>query len=153
MPVTAKLSRKFYETFGDDVVNELVEWLNQVDATYRLELRELNELNFARFDAKLEQRVAALDAKLEQRIAELRAELGQRIAELRADLRTEFERRFTALDARLEQRTAELQQGAALLEGRLLARISLSEARLVRWMFVFWAASVATTIALIQLTR
>ncbi len=142
MPVTAKLSRKFYETFGDDVVNELVEWLNQVDATYRLELRELNELNFARFDAKLE-----------QRIAELRAELGQRIAELRADLRTEFERRFTALDAKLEQRTAELQQGAAVLEGRLLARISLSEARLVRWMFAFWAASVATSIALIQLTR
>jgi len=29
-----------------------------VDATYRTELRELNELNFARFDAKLEQRVA-----------------------------------------------------------------------------------------------
>lgn len=142
MPVTAKLSRKFYETFGDDVVNELVEWLNQVDATYRLELREINELNFARFDAKLE-----------QRIAELRAELGQRIAELRADLRTEFERRFTALEAKLEQRTAELQQGTAVLEGRLLARISLSEARLVRWMFAFWAASVATSIALIQLTR
>ena len=146
MPVTAKLSRKFYETFGDDVVNELVEWLNQVDATYRLELRELNELNFARFDAKLE-----------RRIAELRAELGQRIAELRADLRTEFERRFTALDTKLEQRFSELRaeskEGQALLEGRLLARISLSEARLVRWMFVFWAASVATSIALIQLTR
>jgi len=78
---------------------------NQVDATYRLELRELNELNFARFDAKL------------------------------------------------EQRTAELKQGAAVLEGRLLARMSLSEARLVRWMFAFWAASVATSIALIQLTR
>jgi hypothetical protein len=40
MPVAAKLSQ-VYETFGDDVVNELVEWLNHVDATYRLELREL----------------------------------------------------------------------------------------------------------------
>src|SRR5438552_2936287 len=58
MPVTVKLSRKFYETFGDEIANELVEWFNQVDATYRGELRELNELNFARFDAKLEQRVA-----------------------------------------------------------------------------------------------
>jgi len=38
--------------------NELVEWFNQVEATYRGELRELNELNFARFDAKLEQRSA-----------------------------------------------------------------------------------------------
>ena len=35
-------------------------WSNAVDATYRADLRELNELNFARFDAKLEQRLAAL---------------------------------------------------------------------------------------------
>jgi hypothetical protein len=53
MPITAKLSRKFYDKLGDDIANELVEWFNQVDATYRADLRELNELNFARFDAKL----------------------------------------------------------------------------------------------------
>ncbi len=29
-----------------------------MDATHRAALRELNELNFARFDAKLEQRLA-----------------------------------------------------------------------------------------------
>ena len=34
MPVTAKLSRTFYERLGDDVANELVEWFNQVDAAY-----------------------------------------------------------------------------------------------------------------------
>jgi len=75
LPVTAKLSRKFYERFGDDIANELVDWFNMVDVTYRSELRELNELNYARFDAKLEQRVAALDAKLEQRVSELRADI------------------------------------------------------------------------------
>ncbi len=69
MPVTAKLSRKFYETFGDEIANELVEWFNQVDATYRADLRELNELNFSRFDAKLEQRAAELDAKFETRFS------------------------------------------------------------------------------------
>ncbi|HUQ14610.1 MAG TPA: hypothetical protein VM094_01045 [Gemmatimonadales bacterium] len=31
-----------------------------MDLTYRADLRELNELNFARFDAKLEQRLAEL---------------------------------------------------------------------------------------------
>ena len=65
VPVTAKLSRKFYETLGDEIANELVEWFNLVDATYRADLRELNELNFARFDAKLEQRIAQLETKLE----------------------------------------------------------------------------------------
>lgn len=71
MPVTAKLSRRFYDQLGDEVANELVEWFNQVDATYRLQLRELNELNFARFDARLEQRVS----KLEHQIAVLDAKI------------------------------------------------------------------------------
>src|SRR5947199_10516942 len=86
MPVTAKLSRKFYDTFGDEIANELVEWFNQVDATYRGDLRELNELNFGRFDAKLEQRVAELDAKIEQRYAQLDAKGDQSMAERRKDL-------------------------------------------------------------------
>ena len=54
--------------------------------TYRGELREINDLNYARFEAKLDQRVAQLDAKLEQRIAQLDAKLEQRIAELRAEM-------------------------------------------------------------------
>ena len=62
MPVTAKLR------FGDDVANELVDWFNMVDATYRSDLRELNELNFARFDAKLEQRLAQLETRLTKRL-------------------------------------------------------------------------------------
>ena len=82
MPVTARLSQQFYERFGENVTNELVDWFNAVDATYRADLRELNELNFARFDAKLEQRFAESDAKWERRIAELRVE----IHTVRADL-------------------------------------------------------------------
>src|SRR5438552_3797819 len=65
VPVTVKLSRNFYEKFGDAIANELVDWFNMVDATYRSELRELNELNYARFDAKLEQRVAELRAEMQ----------------------------------------------------------------------------------------
>jgi hypothetical protein len=64
VPVTAKLSRRFYETLGDDVANELVEWFNQVDATYRADLRELNELNFARFEGKLDAKLADLRSEL-----------------------------------------------------------------------------------------
>ena len=82
MPVTARLSQKFYEKLGQDVANELVDWFNAVDATYRADLRELNELNFARFDAKLEQRFAESDANWERRIADLRVE----IQTVRADL-------------------------------------------------------------------
>ena len=62
--MTAKLSKHFYDVLGEDIANELVEWFNAVDLTYRTDLRELNELNFARFDAKLEQRLAELRADL-----------------------------------------------------------------------------------------
>jgi hypothetical protein len=94
MPVTAKLSRRFYEQFGDELTNELVGWFNSVDATYRSDLREINELNFARFDAKLEQRVASLDAK----IVILDAKVDQRFAEQRESLTSRlalFESRMT----------------------------------------------------------
>jgi len=64
MPVTAKLSRKFYDKFGDDIANELVKWFNDVDATYRGDLRELNELNFARFEAKMDAKLAELKSEL-----------------------------------------------------------------------------------------
>ena len=86
MPVTAKLSRKFYDKLGDDVANELVEWFNAVDATYRGDLRELNELNFARFRAEMDAGFARADAKLELRIGELRAEMRAGFADVDAKL-------------------------------------------------------------------
>jgi hypothetical protein len=64
LPVTAKLSKRFYDVLGEDVANELVDWFNAVDLTYRTDLRELNELNFARFEARLDQRMAELRTEL-----------------------------------------------------------------------------------------
>ncbi|UCG84895.1 MAG: hypothetical protein JSW71_13190 [Gemmatimonadota bacterium] len=86
MPVTAKLSRKFYETFGDEIANELVEWFNQVDATYRADLVQLNELNFSRFEAKLDQHMTRLDAKWTGKWQELDGKLDTRLAQLDAKL-------------------------------------------------------------------
>ena len=79
MPVTARLSERFHDVLGEDVANELVDWFNAVDLTYRADLRELNELNFARFDSKLEQRLAELGAELR---VEFRTELHQVRTEL-----------------------------------------------------------------------
>lgn len=77
MPVTARLSKRFYDRLGEEIANELVEWFNSVDAAYRNDLRELNELNFARFDAKQAQRFAefavqfaAFETKIERRFSE-----------------------------------------------------------------------------------
>ena len=53
-----------------------------MDATYRSDLRETNELNFARFMASVDQRFAELDVKLEKRFAET----DRKIADLRGEL-------------------------------------------------------------------
>lgn len=81
MPVTARLSRVVCERLGDEVVSAMVDGFNPVDATYHANLRELNELDFARFDAKLEQRVAELRAELVQCMANLEALVERRLGE------------------------------------------------------------------------
>ena len=86
MPVTAKLSRKFYATFGDEIASELVDWFNAVDTSYRAEFRELFETHFARFDAKLEQQVGRAEARLDRRIAEMESRLRVEMANLKAEV-------------------------------------------------------------------
>ena len=99
MPVTAKLSSKFYQRLGDDVANELVALLNTMDSTYLAELRQLNELNYSRFESKLEQRVAELRAEFKTGFVELRAELGTGHATLRAELGTGQAKLATDIEA------------------------------------------------------
>jgi hypothetical protein len=162
MPVTAVLSKNFYEKFGQDVTNELVNWFNAVDATYRADLTQLNELNFSRFDAKLEQRLVELDAKWRQRWAELDAKLEQRLLELDAKwgqrsaiLDAKLEQRLLELDAKWGQRWVELD---AKLEQRLAevrTEMAAMKADLIKWMFVFWAptalAVVGTGVGVVSL--
>ncbi len=81
MPVTAKLSKAFCDRLGEQVANELVEWFNAVDLTYRTELRELNDLHFARFEATLEARLAELKAEVEVKLAQMEARIERRLGE------------------------------------------------------------------------
>jgi hypothetical protein len=69
----------------------MVNWFNETDTGFRAQLRELNELNFARFDAKLEQRVAELKAEVRHEIASLRTELREGMAQLRGEFGTQLE--------------------------------------------------------------
>ena len=83
MPV-AKLSREFYERFGDKLTDELVNCLNSIEGSYRAELRDLFDAHFGRFEEKLERRLT--DSKAELGVA--KAELGIKIEQLRAEFGT-----------------------------------------------------------------
>ena len=138
MPITAKLSKQFYDNLGEETANELVEWFNQVDTSYRTELRELNELNFQRFDAKLEQRFAEQEVRLSEIKAEVQKILARsdaRWMERMITLDQKWDRRFNEMDVRWEKRFGEL--GVKLEQ-----HISQVRVELIRWMFAFWVATV-----------
>ena len=82
MPVTAKLSRKLYETFGDEAASEMVDWMHYMD-TQRADLRELSELHLARFDS---------------RAGDLRQEMVARFNEQHQQMDARFDRVDTRID-------------------------------------------------------
>ncbi len=136
MPVTAKLSRQFYERLGEQVVNELVEWLNQVDAAYKSDLREINELNYARFDAKVDERFTALRSELKGDISALERKLDGSIA---------------SLDGKLDVSIASLERrmDVGFADMRTWTEKSLKEQ--ARWFIAAWGALVAALGAVVAL--
>jgi hypothetical protein len=122
MAVTAKLSKRFYERLGDEIANELVDWFNSVDAAYKSDLRDLNEVNFARFDAKLEQRFAEFREEMNAKFDGLRIEMNSKFDSLRNDVNA----RIGGLEVLLER--------------------SLKEQ--TRFYFLAWAVLLASNIAL-----
>jgi hypothetical protein len=89
-----KPSKELVEQLGDQVTSELVGWFNTMDASQKGELRDINEQNYTRFDAKLEQRVAELHAKLDAKIDKTATELNAKIDKTAAELREVLEHRL-----------------------------------------------------------
>jgi hypothetical protein len=132
LPAAPTFSKRFYDKFGHDSVTELARWLNGMDLTYRTQLSELNEVNFVRFDAKLEQRTGEVKTELRQEIALAKADLGREIIGIKSDI---------------GEVRAEMRAGFAELENRLTSR-------LIRWMFVFWTGTTVTLLgAMFAITR
>jgi hypothetical protein len=90
-----------------------------VDATYRNDLRELNEVNFARFDAKV----------------------GERLAELRSQFREDM----SLLEGRMSSRMSSFEVS---LE-RVRTDIQNSSGSMIKWMFAFWAPTAFAVVGLL----
>jgi hypothetical protein len=138
MPVTAKLSRAFYDRFGDEIVAELVEWLNQVNDAYRSDLTQVIEANNRRIDggfghlrAELRADLAETSAALRQEIVETNAGLRREIAETNAALRRDMTDGFAALGVQIANVRADL----------------------MKWSFLFWVGAVASIALLAGVIR
>ncbi len=158
MPITAKFSKAFYDKLGHEIADEMVNWFNQADTVYRTQLRELNDLNYTRFEAKLEQ----FDAKMDQRFVEQDAKLESRFAAIDqrfAEQDANWERRTVEFDAKWELRFAEQSAGWERRFGELSARLDkltaiveaqplAIQANLLKWMVVLWATTILAIVGL-----
>lgn len=93
MPVTARLSRKFYEKLGDDVADELVEWFNTVDSSQREAFRELFDAHFARLDTRISEQslrlaiqVGAVESRVLTRMEAVEIRIDGKLEALKSEL-------------------------------------------------------------------
>ena len=125
MPVTARLSGKFYEQFGDEITNELVDWFNAVDSTYQTQLKEVNDLNWARMQARFE----AFDARLDVFEAKITG-------------------RMDAFEERILGRTGAQDGRMDAFGAKIEGRFDKIQREMLVWMFGFWSATVIPIIGL-----
>ena len=130
MAIAVKLSRRLYDTLGDEAAEAMVGWMESVERN-RAELRETSDMAFARIDA----RFGAMEARFGEMEARFDAKLNARIAELREEMLAGFarlERMILQTDAKIDQRFADL----------------------LKWSFTFWIGSTITLVgALVVLSQ
>ena len=127
MPLTAKFSEGFYRQFGHENVDELVDFLNQFDTTYRSSLRELNEQNAARFEARLDQRTAELQARIDLLAGKVDAKASQ---------------------DRLDSAVAQMRELISTSRADMMTAIATARADMIKWMFVFMVTGVIAVLGL-----
>ncbi len=149
----AAFSDEFHDKLGERIAQELVDLFNDMDANLRSDLRELNGINFDRFDDRLHQRLAESDARWQTALAERdtrwereRAARDARFETRLAEMDAKWETRLAEMDAKWETRLAAMDAKWEIRFSRMEARMADLRAELIKWMFIFWAGSTFTTL-------
>ena len=149
MAISARLYRSLQNTLGD-AAEDLVTWMQRMDEN-RSELRELNDLSFARVDSRFSEQRHWIDAQF----AEFRRTVDADLAELRQEMQAGFTRTREEWQTGVASVREDLVTGLAGVreevrgvDATLRTEIARSEARLLRWSFVFWATAILTMVSL-----
>ena len=137
MVIATNFCEGFYDRLGHEVVEEMVNWFNQTDLEYRRQLQDLNDRNFDRFEAKLDQCFAEQDAKWEARFGTLETTIERRFAE--QDVK--WEARLGDQDVKWEQRLGDQ-------DVKWERRQNEHFSRILKWMFVFWTTTLMSMIGM-----
>jgi hypothetical protein len=82
MPVTTRLVQRLHDVLGQEATDDLFAWWQETARVNRAEIREVADLYFARFEARLEKGLAEVRGEM----ASLQADLRSDMAAQRADL-------------------------------------------------------------------
>jgi hypothetical protein len=116
MPVTTRLVQRLNDVLGEEATDDLFAWWQETARVNRAEIREVADLYFARFEARLEKGLAEVRAEMASLKSEMNSGMAARLAEVRSEMAT---------------------QGADLR-----SEMAAQRADLVKWMFIFWAGTV-----------
>lgn len=120
--------QRLHEAIGDEATNDLFAWWEEAASLNRAAVREVADLYFAKFDARLGKGLSEVRSELDKGLSGVRAELDMGLAHARSDLH-------------------------AGLAG-VRAELADQRADLIKWMFIFWAGTVVPLAGLlIALTR
>jgi hypothetical protein len=71
MPVTTRLVQRLHDVLGEEATDDLFAWWQETARVNRAEIREVADLYFARFEARLEKGLAEVRAEMAGERADL----------------------------------------------------------------------------------
>ncbi len=86
MPVTARLLQRLHESLGDEATNDLFSWWEEAATVNRAAVREVADLYYARFEARLEKGLAEVRSEIASGLAEVRSEMTSGLAQVRSEM-------------------------------------------------------------------
>jgi hypothetical protein len=86
MPVTARLLQRLREAIGDEATNDLFAWWEEAATVNRTAVREVADLYFAKFDARLEKGLSEVRSEQDKGFALARSDLHQGLAGVRTEV-------------------------------------------------------------------
>jgi len=89
MPVTTRLVQRLHDVLGEEATDDLFAWWQETARVNRAEIREVADLYFARFEARLEKSLAEVRGEMAGLQGELRSELAARLADVRSEMATQ----------------------------------------------------------------
>ena len=129
------------QKLGPDGAKALAELLNEA----RVQTRgDIIEIAASRFERQLAEEIGGLRAEMHSLIGGLRSELHSEIGTLRSEMHAEFGKVRSEMHSEFGKVRSEMHAES----GKVRSEMRAFEARITRWMFVFWIGQVGVLLGI-----